>query len=159
MFLIRCYFCFVFLALTLAMGRDGSSGGVAYLVTIDEKGAEEKCILGNELPTFFDEWKECTGKTVLPGLLNAAFISGTPALFVNPIAVFPYTICKNFSWTLLFFNWNPSFNWRLLAERLNLSVAVRCLKSPAMLLSLVHLCQHHKHYHLSVTAALKLVHQ
>ncbi|XP_017312684.1 proteasome subunit beta type-9 [Ictalurus punctatus] len=46
---------FVVEALTLAMGRDGSSGGVAYLVTIDEKGAEEKCILGNELPTFFDE--------------------------------------------------------------------------------------------------------
>uniref|UniRef100_A0A4W5L7H4 Proteasome 20S subunit beta 9a n=1 Tax=Hucho hucho TaxID=62062 RepID=A0A4W5L7H4_9TELE len=35
--------------------RDGSSGGVAYLVTIDEKGAEEKCILGNELPTFYDQ--------------------------------------------------------------------------------------------------------
>lgn len=39
------------------MSRDGSSGGVAYLVTIDEKGAEEKCILGNELPTFYDQWK------------------------------------------------------------------------------------------------------
>lgn len=37
------------------MSRDGSSGGVAYLVTIDEKGTEEKCILGNELPKFFDE--------------------------------------------------------------------------------------------------------
>ncbi|XP_060754910.1 proteasome subunit beta type-9 [Neoarius graeffei] len=46
---------FVVEALTLAMCRDGSSGGVAYLVTIDENGAEEKCILGNELPTFFDE--------------------------------------------------------------------------------------------------------
>ncbi|KAF7689488.1 hypothetical protein HF521_012841 [Silurus meridionalis] len=46
---------FVVDALTLAMNRDGSSGGVAYLVTIDEKGAEEKCILGNELPKFFDE--------------------------------------------------------------------------------------------------------
>lgn len=54
-FLIVHHFCSLFLALTLAMSRDGSSGGVAYLVTIDEKGTEEKCILGNELPTFFDE--------------------------------------------------------------------------------------------------------
>nr|ABU87864.1 proteasome subunit beta type 9 protein [Clupea pallasii] len=46
---------FVVNALTLAMGRDGSSGGVAYLVTIDETGAEEKCILGNDLPKFFDQ--------------------------------------------------------------------------------------------------------
>ncbi|XP_016373352.1 proteasome subunit beta type-9-like [Sinocyclocheilus rhinocerous] len=46
---------FVVNALTLAMGRDGSSGGVAYVVTIDKDGAEEKCVLGNELPKFFDE--------------------------------------------------------------------------------------------------------
>ncbi|KAK6291031.1 hypothetical protein J4Q44_G00385640 [Coregonus suidteri] len=46
---------FVVNTLSLAMSRDGSSGGVAYLVTIDEKGAEEKCILGNELPTFYDQ--------------------------------------------------------------------------------------------------------
>ncbi|KAG5264909.1 hypothetical protein AALO_G00259350 [Alosa alosa] len=46
---------FVVNALTLAMSRDGSSGGVAYLVTIDETGTEEKCILGNELPKFFDQ--------------------------------------------------------------------------------------------------------
>ncbi|XP_031441498.1 proteasome subunit beta type-9 [Clupea harengus] len=46
---------FVVNALTLAMGRDGSSGGVAYLVTIDETGTEEKCILGNDLPKFFDQ--------------------------------------------------------------------------------------------------------
>lgn len=42
-------------ALSLAMNRDGSSGGVAYLVTIDEHGTEEKVILGNDLPTFFDQ--------------------------------------------------------------------------------------------------------
>lgn len=41
-------------ALSLAMNRDGSSGGVAYIVTIDEHNAEEKVILGNDLPTFFD---------------------------------------------------------------------------------------------------------
>uniref|UniRef100_A0A673JH16 Proteasome subunit beta type-9-like n=1 Tax=Sinocyclocheilus rhinocerous TaxID=307959 RepID=A0A673JH16_9TELE len=52
-----CQSCLVSLslALTLAMGRDGSSGGVAYVVTIDKDGAEEKCVLGNELPKFFDE--------------------------------------------------------------------------------------------------------
>lgn len=42
-------------ALSLAMNRDGSSGGVAYIVTIDEHGTEEKVVLGNQLPTFFDQ--------------------------------------------------------------------------------------------------------
>ncbi|XP_058866655.1 proteasome subunit beta type-9-like [Acipenser ruthenus] len=42
-------------ALSLAMGRDGSSGGVVYLVSITEKGTEEKVVLGNNLPQFFDE--------------------------------------------------------------------------------------------------------
>ncbi|XP_006001022.1 proteasome subunit beta type-9 [Latimeria chalumnae] len=46
---------FVTNALALAMNRDGSSGGVAYLVTIDEKSTEEKVILGNDLPKFYDE--------------------------------------------------------------------------------------------------------
>lgn len=46
-------FCSV--ALTLAMNRDGSSGGVAYVVTIDGHGTEEKVVLGNQLPTFFDQ--------------------------------------------------------------------------------------------------------
>ncbi|KAJ8335312.1 hypothetical protein SKAU_G00409510 [Synaphobranchus kaupii] len=45
---------FVTNTLSLAMSRDGSSGGVAFLVTIDDKGVEEKCILGNQLPTFHD---------------------------------------------------------------------------------------------------------
>ncbi|XP_051728355.1 proteasome subunit beta type-9-like [Ctenopharyngodon idella] len=45
---------FVISSLSLAMSRDGSSGGVAYLVTIDSEGVEEKCILGNQLPTFYD---------------------------------------------------------------------------------------------------------
>ncbi|ROL45040.1 Proteasome subunit beta type-9 [Anabarilius grahami] len=45
---------FVINSLSLAMNRDGSSGGVAYLVTIDTEGVEEKCILGNQLPTFYD---------------------------------------------------------------------------------------------------------
>lgn len=38
------------------MSRDGSSGGVAYIVTIDEHSTEEKVILGNDLPTFFNQW-------------------------------------------------------------------------------------------------------
>uniref|UniRef100_A0A8C4SR80 Proteasome subunit beta n=1 Tax=Erpetoichthys calabaricus TaxID=27687 RepID=A0A8C4SR80_ERPCA len=46
---------FVANALSLAMNRDGSSGGVIYMVTITEKGTEDKVILGNELPQFFDD--------------------------------------------------------------------------------------------------------
>ncbi|XP_047240083.1 proteasome subunit beta type-9 [Girardinichthys multiradiatus] len=46
---------FVVNTLSLAMNRDGSSGGVAYLVSIDEHCTEEKVILGNDLPTFFDQ--------------------------------------------------------------------------------------------------------
>ncbi|XP_034016894.1 proteasome subunit beta type-9 [Thalassophryne amazonica] len=46
---------FVTNTLSLAMNRDGSSGGVAYLVTIDENTTEEKVILGNDLPAFFDQ--------------------------------------------------------------------------------------------------------
>uniref|UniRef100_G3N4G8 Proteasome 20S subunit beta 9a n=1 Tax=Gasterosteus aculeatus aculeatus TaxID=481459 RepID=G3N4G8_GASAC len=42
-------------ALSLAINRDGSSGGVAYIVSIDEHGTEEKVVLGNDLPTFFDQ--------------------------------------------------------------------------------------------------------
>ncbi|XP_078074033.1 proteasome subunit beta type-9-like [Mustelus asterias] len=46
---------FVTNAIALAIGRDGSSGGVVYLTTITEKGTEHKVILGNELPQFHDE--------------------------------------------------------------------------------------------------------
>ncbi|XP_019744516.1 proteasome subunit beta type-9 [Hippocampus comes] len=46
---------FVLNTLALAMNRDGSSGGVAYLVTIDQSGAQEKVVLGNDLPAFFDK--------------------------------------------------------------------------------------------------------
>uniref|UniRef100_A0A3Q1F8R9 Uncharacterized protein n=1 Tax=Acanthochromis polyacanthus TaxID=80966 RepID=A0A3Q1F8R9_9TELE len=41
---------FVVNTLALATNRDGSSGGVAYRVS-----TEEKVILGNDLPTFFDQ--------------------------------------------------------------------------------------------------------
>ena len=34
------------------MSRDGSSGGVIRLVTIEEAGVERECVLGNQLPYF-----------------------------------------------------------------------------------------------------------
>ncbi|XP_008323753.1 proteasome subunit beta type-6 [Cynoglossus semilaevis] len=39
-------------ALSLAMERDGSSGGVIRLASISEEGVERKVILGNQLPRF-----------------------------------------------------------------------------------------------------------
>ncbi|XP_029441443.1 proteasome subunit beta type-9 [Rhinatrema bivittatum] len=42
-------------ALALAMNRDGSSGGIIYLVTVTKAGAEQKIISGSDLPQFFDE--------------------------------------------------------------------------------------------------------
>jgi 20S proteasome subunit beta 1 len=44
---------FIFLALSLAMSRDGSSGGIIRLAIITETGVERKEVLGNELPTFW----------------------------------------------------------------------------------------------------------
>ncbi|XP_051172205.1 proteasome subunit beta type-6 [Leptopilina boulardi] len=41
--------------LALAMARDGSSGGVIRIGVITEKGIERKVILGNELPSFYQE--------------------------------------------------------------------------------------------------------
>ncbi|XP_030648220.1 proteasome subunit beta type-6-like [Chanos chanos] len=43
---------FVTKALTLAMERDGSSGGVARLAAITEAGLERSVVLGNKLPKF-----------------------------------------------------------------------------------------------------------
>ncbi|CAK6984667.1 proteasome subunit beta type-6 [Scomber scombrus] len=39
-------------ALSLAMERDGSSGGVVRLASISEEGVERRVILGNQLPQF-----------------------------------------------------------------------------------------------------------
>uniref|UniRef100_A0A672K9K8 Proteasome subunit beta n=1 Tax=Sinocyclocheilus grahami TaxID=75366 RepID=A0A672K9K8_SINGR len=39
-------------ALTLAMERDGSSGGVVRLAVVSEQGVERQVILGNQLPKF-----------------------------------------------------------------------------------------------------------
>ncbi|KAJ8266199.1 hypothetical protein GJAV_G00127620 [Gymnothorax javanicus] len=41
-------------ALSLAMERDGSSGGVARLAAISEEGVDRQVILGNQLPTFYN---------------------------------------------------------------------------------------------------------
>ena len=46
--------CF-FLALALAMNRDGSSGGVVRLGIITEDGIERRTVLGNELPRFYED--------------------------------------------------------------------------------------------------------
>ncbi|XP_051009519.1 proteasome subunit beta type-9 [Acomys russatus] len=42
-------------AITLAMNRDGSSGGVIYLVTITAAGVDHRVILGDELPKYYNE--------------------------------------------------------------------------------------------------------
>lgn len=63
----RCVFCFCYwshrsvcvcscAALTLAMERDGSSGGVVRLAVISEQGVERQVILGNQLPKFSTVW-------------------------------------------------------------------------------------------------------
>lgn len=47
---------FVVKALTLAMERDGSSGGVIRTAVIDQSGVERRMIPGNKLPKFY--WDE-----------------------------------------------------------------------------------------------------
>ncbi|XP_063152202.1 proteasome subunit beta type-9 isoform X1 [Candoia aspera] len=42
-------------AIALAMVRDGSSGGVIYLVTITKDGVKEEVVLGDDIPKFYDE--------------------------------------------------------------------------------------------------------
>ena len=46
---------FVAKAVSLAMARDGSSGGVIRLVTIDSKGVTRRMVPGNEVPPGYDE--------------------------------------------------------------------------------------------------------
>lgn len=45
---------FVVNTLTLAMLRDGSSGGVVRLGIITEKGVERSVVLGDQLPKFYE---------------------------------------------------------------------------------------------------------
>ena len=42
-------------ALALAMSRDGSSGGLARLVTLTKAGVERKLINHDDIPAFWDE--------------------------------------------------------------------------------------------------------
>lgn len=42
-------------ALSLAMARDGSSGGIVRLATINKDGVERKMISGDQLPKTWDE--------------------------------------------------------------------------------------------------------
>ncbi len=49
---------FVTRAVSLAMARDGSSGGVIRLVTIDKKGVTRKLIPGQQVPLGYDELQQ-----------------------------------------------------------------------------------------------------
>jgi 20S proteasome subunit beta 1 len=51
---------YIIAALSLAMSRDGSSGGVIRMVILTEHGVERRFIPGNELPRFW-EGKEVRG--------------------------------------------------------------------------------------------------
>ncbi|KAG9471743.1 proteasome subunit beta type-9 [Eleutherodactylus coqui] len=42
-------------ALALAMGRDGSSGGVIYLAIVTKDGTKEKIVSGDSIPCFYDQ--------------------------------------------------------------------------------------------------------
>lgn len=44
-----------FVALALAMSRDGSSGGVIRLGIITERGVDRRLIEGNDLPKFYED--------------------------------------------------------------------------------------------------------
>jgi len=55
------------LALSLAMSRDGSSGGVIRMVIITEEGTERLFVAGDQLPTFW-QGKEVIGTDVKLGL-------------------------------------------------------------------------------------------
>ena len=50
-------------ALALAMSIDGSSGGMARLVTVTERGSERRIVRGDEVPQFWDAL-EAPGKGI-----------------------------------------------------------------------------------------------
>jgi 20S proteasome subunit beta 1 len=64
-------------ALSLAMARDGSSGGVIRMAVITEDGVERLFVPGNELPTFW-EGLEVLGK-------NAVKQAGVVPMAVEPL--------------------------------------------------------------------------
>ena len=48
------YFLILHVAVSLAMSRDGSSGGVSRLAVITKEGVERIFVPGNKLPTFWE---------------------------------------------------------------------------------------------------------
>lgn len=42
-------------ALALAVGRDGSSGGVIRIASIEEGGVERRVYTGTDIPKFYDD--------------------------------------------------------------------------------------------------------
>ncbi|KZP24684.1 20S proteasome subunit [Athelia psychrophila] len=70
---------FVQNTLSLAMARDGSSGGVIRMCVITEEGVERKFVPGNKLPKFW-EGAEVLGKPV-----SLATASGPAPMAVEPL--------------------------------------------------------------------------
>jgi 20S proteasome subunit beta 1 len=66
-------------ALSLAMSRDGSSGGVIRMCVITEDGVERKFVPGNQLPKFW-EGHEVLGK---PASLKTE--TGPAPMAVEPV--------------------------------------------------------------------------
>ena len=54
--LFRLWILIFYKALSLAMARDGSSGGIIRTAIIDENGVERFMLPGNQLPTFYGEY-------------------------------------------------------------------------------------------------------
>ena len=53
--IIMCYVCYVMIVgLSLAMTRDGSSGGVIRLASISEAGVERHTLTGDDMPKFYE---------------------------------------------------------------------------------------------------------
>jgi 20S proteasome subunit beta 1 len=50
---MRCCGCYV-AALSLAMNRDGLSGGIVRLADISEEGVKRFTVSGDQLPRFYD---------------------------------------------------------------------------------------------------------
>lgn len=55
---------FVCMAVALAMSRDGSSGGVIRLVTINKEGTTKRMVRPEEQPVFWDELPPPAGMLV-----------------------------------------------------------------------------------------------
>ena len=53
-------------AVSLAISRDGSSGGVVRLVTIDSKGVTRRKVDGNDVPVWQDEIQGLPLRPALP---------------------------------------------------------------------------------------------